>query len=427
MNDPLEGTDFVKALLAQDPLLKSLDFKQRRVKLLERLDRAERRERLSRRITIGVSVVSCVGFVLFYAVAIDAIGDSNAWPDWLTDLAAVTFILLPMTVLPLVALYFFRHRRELARARTEAQEQALLALQVQLEDLKRRLPPEEPGGELVEAGGEGGSKPPRSDAGREVPLNAGKGGGRGGFTLVELLAAISILAVLAGLVFPALRTAKSRSKTTVCQNNLGQLGRALAMYVGEFHRYPGTCVNPLRPGYPPTVNSATRVGTFLWDDLLLPYFARNASLMVCPAHVPSAYERLCGDYKADYSYGYNALGSGGAAPMQNLGLGQILMLPDGKWGPAFTVAEDRVVAPTEMIAIADRQGGEDAGTSLVLPGFVSHTSAEDPANHHLGGANALFCDSHVVFARQPEWKAETETGRRRWNNDHQPHLESLRR
>jgi len=426
MNNPLEGTDFVKALLAQDPLLKSQDFKQHRVRLLERLDRAERRERVSRRVTIAFTVLCSAGFALLYGVAIDEIGHSETWPEWLKDLAGVTFLLLPVAVLLVVSLYFFRHRRELQRARTEAQEQALLALQAQVEDLKRRLPPEEPGGELVEAGGQGGSKPPRADAGRAAPSESAKSGRRGGFTLMELLVVISILAVLLGLLLPALSAAKARSKATVCQNNLGQLGRALAMYVGEFHRFPGTAINPLRPGFPlPAAAPATSGASFLWDDLLQPYLGRNLAIMFCPAHVSSAYELLCGDYRANYSYGYNALGSGGAGPPQNLGLGQILLRPNGKWGPALTVAEDSVVAPANMIAIADRQGGEDAGTPLVLPGRAARRSAEDPSEHHSRGANALLCDTHVEFALQTRWKAETEAGRRRWNNDNQPHPETL--
>jgi len=62
---------------------------------------------------------------------------------------------------------------------------------------------------------------------------------RRGFTLIELLVVISIIAVLASLMLPTLARAKEKSKTTVCLNNLHQVGLCLAMYSDENrYRYP---------------------------------------------------------------------------------------------------------------------------------------------------------------------------------------------
>lgn len=75
---------------------------------------------------------------------------------------------------------------------------------------------------------------------------------RGAFTLIELLVVISIIAILAAILFPVFAQAKNAARGVVCISNMKQVGLASLLYVSDYDDiwYPAEKYSPL-PGFAP--------------------------------------------------------------------------------------------------------------------------------------------------------------------------------
>ena len=233
-----------------------------------------------------------------------------------------------------------------------------------------------------------------------------------GFSLLELLTVIAVIAILTSLVLVGAASAKAKARRVQCMNNLHQIAIGFTMYADENNAYPadfadfGNTVSHYAEVTPQQPSASSLLLTPGPDVDFSNIILYRSKVFECPASKGTDYA----------GYGFNYWGAGGRKRIEQ---GQFTLGLDAALQPPFArlrLRMEQVKSPSDMIAFGDIANGPS-------PFAANQSMSFFYFGYHKDGANTAFCDGHVEFMAKAKVNLNSEQMRRRWNNDNQPHSE----